>query len=405
MLQSRKWKSILAMALTLVMLTSLFGVAAEDKTQGVTDTTVKIGYLGALTGPLAFISVPFLHGMQAYYNQVNDDGGVYGRKIELIAKDDEFDPAKSLHAMETLLFDDQVFAVVGQGGTPNIMATMDLEKELGIPAVYFGSGAAALTTAGPNFFPVQPTYDFEGRLLTKFALTHFEAKKIVVLYQNDSVGRDGLMGVHQALELLDRKDALPEEGVIAFGAADTDFSVQAQLTKNLEPDAVILYGLAAAAGGILKEFEKIGLNVPTLTTYSNADPSFANLVGLAAPNALKNMYATGWTAQDDPVKLEPYFAMQEKYYPGEAVNAFTTAGWLAAELFVEGLKNAGENPTWEAYITGMESLVLTGGLTPDIRYAPGLRQGVSQMNLYKVVYDEATKVFTIAEELPYTTFE
>lgn len=406
MFKPTKSTRLLALVLCIALMLSSFAIAAAQGTdQGVSDTTVKIGSMGALTGALAFISVPFGHGMEAYLKMVNDEGGVYGRKIELIIKDDEFDPAKSLHAMETLIYDDQVFAIVGQGGTPNIMATMDIIKESGIPAVYFGSGAAALTTAGPNFFPVQPTYDFEGKLLTKFALEHFKAEKLVVLYQNDNVGRDGLMGIEQALDILDRKDALPEDGKIAFGATDTDFSVQVQLAKNLEPDVVILYGLSGAAGGILKEFEKIGLMVPTLTTYSNADPSFANLVGQAAPNALLNLYATGWTAVSDPVKLEPYYAMQEKYYPGKPINAFTTAGWLAAEIFVSGLRNAGENPTWESYITGMESLVLTGGLTPDIRYAPGLRQGVSQMNLYKINFDEVGKLFVIEEELPYTTFD
>lgn len=401
-----KSKRFLALLLSVAMMLSLsFSAMAEDKTQGITDTTVKIGSMGALTGALAFISVPFAHGMEAYLNMINDEGGINGRKIELIVKDDEFDPAKSLHAMETLIYDDQVFAIVGQGGTPNIMATMDIVKESGIPSVYFGSGAAALTTAGPNFFPVQPTYDFEGKLLTKFALEHFKAEKIVVLYQNDNVGRDGLMGIQEALEIMGRQDALPEDGTIAFGAADTDFSVPVQKAKNLEPDAIILYGLSGAAGGILKEFEKIGLMVPTLTTYSNADPSFANLVGQAAPNALQNLYATGWSAVSDPAKLEPYFAMQEKYFPGEPINAFTTTGWLAMEMFVSGLRNAGENPTWESYILGMESLVLTGGLTPDIRYAPGVRQGVSQMNLYKVNFDEASNLFVIEEELPFTTFD
>ncbi|MGB4031620.1 MAG: ABC transporter substrate-binding protein, partial [Tenuifilaceae bacterium] len=306
---------------------------------------------------------------------------------------------------ESLIYDEKVFAIVGQGGTPNVMATMDIVKEVGIPSVYFGSGAAALTTAGPNFFPVQPTYDYEGKLLTKFAIDHFKAEKIVVLYQNDDVGRDGLSGITQALEILNKKDAVAEEGKIAFGASDTDFAVQVQKAKNLDPDAIILYGLSGAAGGILKEMEKIGLNVPTLTTYSNADPSFANLIGPAAPNAILNLYATGWSAIDDLEKMEPYYEMQEKYFPGEQINAFTIAGWVAAETFVAGLRNAGENPTWESYIKGMESVKFTGGLTPKIIYGPGVRQGVSEMNLYQFKKDEASGTFVIEEVVGYTSFK
>lgn len=411
-MQRKGLARILVAMLCLALLFSMIGCSNgdpgpvdEEVAQGVTDTTIKIGSMGALSGALSFISVPFAHGMEAYLKKVNDEGGIHGRKIELVVKDDEFNPAKSLQSMESLIYDEKVFAIVGQGGTPNVMATMDIVKEVGIPSVYFGSGAAALTTAGPNFFPVQPTYDYEGKLLTKFAFDLFDAEKIVVLYQNDDVGRDGLTGITQALESLNKKDALSEDGKIAFGAADTDFSVQIQKAKNLDPDAIILYGLSGAAGGILREMEKIGLDVPTLTTYSNADPSFANLVGPAAPNAILNLYATGWSAIDDLEKMEPYYEMQEKYFPGEEVNAFTTAGWLAAETFVAGLRNAGENPTWESYIKGMESLVFTGGLAPQIKYAPGVRQGVQEMNLYHVKKDEASGLYIIEEVLPYTSFE
>lgn len=415
MLQRKSLTRILAALLCLVLMISMIGCSkegdpgtndvVEETAQGVTDTTIRIGSMGALSGALAFISVPFVHGMEAYLKKVNDEGGIHGRKIELVVKDDEFDPAKSLQAMESLIYDEKVFAIVGQGGTPNVMATMDIVKEVGIPSVYFGSGAAALTTAGPNFFPVQPTYDYEGKLLTKFAIDHFKAEKIVVLYQNDDVGRDGLSGITQALEILNKKDAVAEEGKIAFGASDTDFAVQVQKAKNLDPDAIILYGLSGAAGGILKEMEKIGLNVPTLTTYSNADPSFANLIGPAAPNAILNLYATGWSAIDDLEKMEPYYEMQEKYFPGEQINAFTTAGWVAAETFVAGLRNAGENPTWESYIKGMESVKFTGGLTPKIIYGPGVRQGVSEMNLYQFKKDEASGTFVIEEVVGYTSFK
>ncbi|MFY9174046.1 MAG: ABC transporter substrate-binding protein [Peptococcia bacterium] len=415
MLQRKSLTRILAALLCLVLMISMIGCSkegdpgtndvVEETAQGVTDTTIRIGSMGALSGALAFISVPFVHGMEAYFKKVNDEGGIHGRKIELVVKDDEFDPAKSLQAMESLIYDEKVFAIVGQGGTPNVMATMDIVKEVGIPSVYFGSGAAALTTAGPNFFPVQPTYDYEGKLLTKFAIDHFKAEKIVVLYQNDDVGRDGLSGITQALEILNKKDAVAEEGKIAFGASDTDFAVQVQKAKNLDPDAIILYGLSGAAGGILKEMEKIGLNVPTLTTYSNADPSFANLIGPAAPNAILNLYATGWSAIDDLEKMEPYYEMQEKYFPGEQINAFTTAGWVAAETFVAGLRNAGENPTWESYIKGMESVKFTGGLTPKIIYGPGVRQGVSEMNLYQFKKDEASGTFVIEEVVGYTSFK
>lgn len=398
------FKKISLLILAMVMMVSMAACSSSDNgsgtkkaegkekevklAQGVTKDTVKVGSIGVQSGPAAFIGKPYFEGMEAYFKKINDDGGVNGRKIELIKKDDEFKADKAVQAMEQLIYDEKVFAIVGQLGTPGVMAAESIVKEEGIPSVYFGSGAKQLTKSGENFFPVQPNYFYEGKLMAKYAIKEFKAKKIAVIYQNDDVGRDGLEGLQAGLKELGAENALSKDGELAVGAADTDFTVPVQKAKSLNPDLVVIYSLAGATTGVLKEFEKMNFNVPMITTYSNADASFLALAAPGAPNVIKNLNVMGWVdAKAD--KIQPLMDAMAKYFPDEkVVNAYTMAGWVAAETFVAGLKEAKDNLSWEGFIDAMNGLTFTDGLAPEISYKDGKREGVTKMALSKVDQDD-----------------
>lgn len=356
--------------------------------QGVTDESIKVGTVGVLSGALQFIGTPYFGGMEAYFKMINDQGGVNGRKIELVKKDDEFKADKAVQAVESLIYDEKVFAIVGQLGTPGVMATETIVKDEGIPSVYFGSGAVQLTKAGENFFPVQPNYVYEGKLMAKYAIEEFNAEKIAVIYRNDDVGRDGLIGVEEGLSALGKSEVLPEEGKLAVNVGETDFTVQVQKAKAIDPDVIIIYGLAGETSGILKEIDKVNYEVPMITTYSNADASFLAIAAPNAPNVIENLYVMGWLDVSEE-KLQPLLNAMAKYYPDVPVNAYTMAGWVAAETFVAGLQQAGDNLSWEGYIDAMNNLNFTEGLAPQISYANGSREGVTKMALSKVVQDES----------------
>lgn len=382
----RKMSKLLVVVLGLVMVLTACSTGTEEVefAQGVTEDTIKIGNVGVLEGPLSFIGAPYLQGIQAYLNMVNDEGGVNGRKIELIHYDDQFVAANALEHINTLIFDDEVFAIVGQLGTPGVLAAADVVEEEGIPSVYFGSGATELTKLGRNFFPVQPNYEYEGKLKSKYAVEHFNAERVVVLYQNDDVGQDGLKGFKAGLQGLGKSDILAAE--LAFGAGDTDFSVQVARIQEVDPDLIIVYALSGGVANFLREgAEAFNLNAPMLTSYSNADASFLALAAPGAPNAIKNLNVLGWLDVTEEA-LQPLVSAMGKYFPnGNPFNAYTMAGWVAAETFVAGLREAGDDLTWEGYIQAMERMVFTDGLAPEISYAPGVRQGVTKMAMSRVV--------------------
>lgn len=376
------------------------GAEDVELAQGVTDSSVKIGSIGAQSGAFAAIGTPYYGGMDAYFAKINEEGGVNGRTIELIKKDDEFAADKAVAAMEELVYDEEVFAIVGQLGTPGVMATMTTVQDEGIPSVYFGSGAKQLTEAGENFFPVQPNYYYEGKLMSKFAVEELGAENIVVIYRNDDVGKDGLEGFKEGLGELG-KGSISEE--LAVNATDADFTVQIQKAKAADPDVVILYGLLTETSGLLKEIEKVDFNVDMITTYSNADASFLALASQGAPNVIKNLHVMGWVDATEE-GMAPLVAAMEKYSPDAPVNAYTIAGWVAAETFVAGLKAAGDNLSWEGYIEAMNGLTFTEGLAPEISYVDGKRNGVTMMAMSKVVQDDSG-AYVFEQETDFIEFE
>ncbi len=372
---------IMVMAITLV----ITGTALASE-QGVTDDTIEIGSVGVQSGPTAFIGIPYYQGMRAYFNTINDEGGVEGREIDLTVRDDEFDPAQARDHIEELIHDEDVFAIVGQLGTPGVVSAAELVREAGIPSVYFGSGAVELTELGENFFPVQPNYVHEGKMKAMYAEEFFEADSIAVLYQNDDVGRDGLAGVEQGLEEMGREDMLDDDAAISYSPGTTDFTSQIQQVMVQDPDLLIIYGLADTASLIVRAAEDFGLDMPMLTTYSNADNSFIETIEPAetAPNVIENLHIMGWLEVDDE-SLRPLQNAMEEYYPEGIINSYTMAGWVAGETFVAGLREVEGELTWENYIEAMNQLHFTEGMAQVISFEPGVREGVTHMAVNQVV--------------------
>lgn len=354
--------------------------------QGVTEDTIKIGTLGPTSGPIAMVGIPMLHGMEAYINKVNDEGGINGRKIELIAKDDEFKADIALQKAEELIEEDEVFAIVGQLGTPGALGTLDYFKEIGIPCVYQGTGVSIFAQTKENYFPVQPNYIFEGKLLTKYAIDDLKSQSLVVIYGNDDAGKEGLEGIKEYLQENDKEDLL--KGEIAFNIQDVDFSAHIQKAKSHNPDVTIILGYQKAVPGILLEAKKQGLESEFMTSYINADITMLELAEEAANGVIVPAWAADITNPDNEAAKE-FLETCEEYFPDETPNAFTVAGWVSATVFVEGLKKAEDNLSWEGYIEAMETIEdWDGGLAKGITYTADRRNGVEKMYFLKAVYDK-----------------
>uniref|UniRef100_A0A832I5H0 ABC transporter substrate-binding protein n=1 Tax=Pseudothermotoga hypogea TaxID=57487 RepID=A0A832I5H0_9THEM len=364
----------------LALLVALF-VFAEI---GVYPDKVVVGTFQALSGPYAVIGQEMSKGMLAYFNWINKNNGVYGRKIELIIADDQLNPTKTVVEVKRLVESDKVFAIVGGLGTYGCLAVMDYLEQNKVPFVYQGAGTSLLVVPPKRYiFGVQPDYTLEGQLIAKFFVENLKKKKIGVIYMANDVGKEGLAAVKMRLEKYGMKPALE----IAYNPLETDYSALAVDVLKVSPDAIVIYGFLTDTVRWIKTLKDYGVDADIVTTYANADPSFINLAGKYA----EGVYLTGWVplaTPDRPEFLRDYqraVAIFQESYPNQIMSSYAVAGFIAAEVFVEGLVRAGPDLTREKLVEALETFNHWDGiLAKDITWGPGLRRGKSTMYFMKI---------------------
>ena len=376
----RKKIALLLASLTLTM--AFAGCnKKEEAAQGVTDTTIKVGNSAATSGAFAPVGVPFNAGIEAYFKMVNEKGGVNGRTIEFVHTDDEFNPEKGKAALDKLVNDDKVFAVVGHFGTPVVGATLDDLKEIGIPAVYFATGTGILYNEnatkgeGDNIFPVQPVYPMEGRIMTAWAKGEFKADKIGVIYTNDDAGKDLIKGIETEAENIGGMEVISEQ--VAPGAEDVSSAVTK--IKNADVDVVIIAGIQGTFPQIAKELAKQGNTKPAITTYVNVDKTMVDLVKADVADKF-DIYGNSWVDVTKPAMQEFASTVPEEF----AANAYAMTGWIAADFFVKGLERVEGEITWENYIAAMEKEPIENPFGGMIDFTDGKRLGTQEMSLAKM---------------------
>lgn len=402
-------KRMFALILALVMVLGLTACGGDKGTgsgesgayvQGVTDDEILVYNSAAISGAMASTGYPINIGIQAYFDYVNANGGIAGRKITFLHTDDEYDPVKGLAAFEKYAVDEKVFAVVGMFGSGITQACLDRIKEVGIPAVYFATGIKELynetadtTENGAAVFPVQPIYVTEGRIMVTSAVKEFGAKKIGVIYTSDDTGMQLLDGINIQAE----NDGVEVEAVqVAVQADDVSAAVTSIVTAGC--DYVVIAAAQATFPTIAKELAAQGNKAPAITTYINGVRTMAELC-VENINGQYDLYCTGWL--DATGENEANLKILAEYVDEEYVyNGYTWCGWIAGHVFCEGLRRVGEGElTWESYIDAMESADIKNPFGGVLSYANDQRIGTTDMYVLKANLDVSTgweSTFTVA---------
>jgi ABC-type branched-subunit amino acid transport system substrate-binding protein len=370
--------------------------------QGVTDTTIKVGNAASTTGAGAGVGVPFNAGIQAYFEYINSQGGIDGRTIQFVTYDDETDPTKGLTYTERLIEEDEVFALVGHFGTWTVGATLELIQEVGVPMVYAATGINSLyfqESVGNPVLAVQPIYKTDGRIMTARAIkeavygaNHDEAlpagAKIGVIYTNDDVGLSIKAGIEQEAELLGKSADM------VYQAVTTSYATAVTILKASGVSAVILAMNQEPFGYSLQQMHNLALNVPVFSSYVNADVSYVNHT---LYNEARPIYVNAWLDLLDPAGVsglhqdywDYYGIISTGSYAQYALNNFAIAGYMAAYIFVEGLKRveaAEVELTWDNYIAQMESEVLDIPMGGMVDWTNGKRWGIAEMSMLQYTY-------------------
>ncbi|MCQ6279529.1 ABC transporter substrate-binding protein [Bacillus sp. EB600] len=327
-----------------------------ENAQGVTKDEILIGHIAPQTGSVAIYDV-VRKGIQSYFNYVNENGGVNGRKLKLIAYDDQYQPAKTVQLAKRLVEKDKVFAMLANVCTPCNAAIKDYVVKTGVPMVLVGSGAKQFVNPPlKNYLGSDVmNYRIEAQVFLNYAINELGTKKIAIAYQNDDYGKEGLEEINQVIKNYPGVTIVSE---VAFLATDTDFSSQAQKLEQAKPDAIINFASPTPAANLKKAMHKIGLDKPKYIV-SSVGANDNKLFQLAGKDVWEGTYS-GATypmpqmVPNDP-KMQLFVTRFSKDYPNDSPEGLSQIGWAAAQVMVESLKRTGDKLTWDNFLNSFNS--------------------------------------------------
>jgi len=315
------------------------------------DRRIVLGQSAAMTGPAAQLGLQMNRGARIYFDRLNAQGGVGGRRIDLRALDDGYEPERCKANTETLIQKEDVFALFGYVGTPTSLAALPLVNADKVP--FFGpfTGAEALREPFSRWvFHVRASYFDETALIVK-QLAELGLTRIAVFRQNDSYGQAGLDGVLRALK--ERKLEPVAVGLVERNSTDVAAAVQAIVPK--QPHAVVQISAYKSCAAFVREARKAGYggtfyNVSFVGTQALADELGKDALGVVVSQVMPFPFST-----TSPISREYLEAVRAA--GGDATpNYSSMEGYVAAKVFAEGLKRAGGNPTRDTLVNALESL-------------------------------------------------
>ena len=350
-MKKMNWKSSCRLSVFLVCLLGSCSMVWGQTVTGVTDREILIGSCSALEGPSHFLGTETVTGAKAYFDMINDAGGVDGRKLKLIAYDDSYDPAKT-EACFNRLMEQKVFALGFFVGTPTAVKYLPMAESNKIPLVGLFTGAQTLYVPLRRWIVnVRASYFDETREQINGLWGTLGYKRIGVIYPEDPFGTTVLEGVKAALKThgADPVAAASYQRQTAQvgGAIDT--------VRAANPQAVVVVGPANTVAPILtqshaKGWKPLFLTVSFVGTDDLIQEAGQDAEGIVVTQVVPPYYLTDYKG------VALYRRTLAKYYPSAQPNFVSLEGFVDATVLVEGLKRAGKELTREGLIRGIESI-------------------------------------------------
>jgi branched-chain amino acid transport system substrate-binding protein len=350
--------------------------------QGVSKTEITLGSIQDLSGPIAGFGKQVRLGMMLRVDEINEQGGVNGRKINLKIEDSAYDPKKAVLAAQKLVNQDKIFAMVGHIGTAQNLAAMPVQFEKNVI----------------NFFPVtaaREMYEPFHRLKYSFAATYYDqmrtavpklakekgAKKVCTMYQDDEFGLEVMRGAEDGLKAAGM--ALAEKTTYKRGA--TDFSSQIQRLQASGCDMVVLGTIIRETIGAIGTARKLGYN-PTFIGSSAAYTDLIHKLGGPAMNGLIAAHTAAHPYLDDASQPIRFWANKYKTKFNEDPTVFSVYGYNAIDAFIAAAQKAGPGLTTDSFIKAMDTMKIPADIfgSPEATFGPKKRLGNETSRLSQI---------------------
>jgi len=354
--------------------------------------TIRIGNWGPQSGPAAAWGT-VTTAIEAYFDYINDQGGINGTMLELESRDDGYDPARTVAAVRELIDRENVFAFAGGVGTANGLAAMPLIQRAGIPWVGPATGAVEFAEQSDGIvYATFTNYFVESALMTRYAVEELGSSNIAIFYQNDGYGLSGVAGMDEELQRqADAGNSVLAGDRVTYERGTTNMGVQALRLMGSGADTVMLFSDPSAAAALLNEFQSLGFSPQILATVTLLDPSL-----LAHPVMQGAMFSTFLRlpsvlvgeGNGDPIADRFYQEVILAYAPEIAADPFRALGGIAFAqplvVAMQAVADAGDELTRENVIAALQSIDgYDSGLYHNLDFTQGF-QGNNSVLLLQV---------------------
>ena len=323
-------------------------VAQPRYDPGASDSEIRIGNIMPYSGPAAAYGA-IGKTMAAYFDKVNAEGGINGRKVKFVSYDDAYSPPKTVEQARKLVESDEVLAILQPLGTAPNLAIQKYLNDRKVPQLFVATGATRFGDhkAFPWTMGWPPNYQTEGRIYARYILQEHPAAKVGILVQNDDYGRDLLQGLKDGLG---DKAASLIVAEATYDVADPTINSQILRLKAAGTDVLVDIATPKFAAQAIRKLAEIGWKpVHIVNTVASSvggvlkPAGLENAIGLISTTYQKDVTDPAW--KDDP-GVAAWTAFMDKYYPdGDRRSTFTVYGYSAAQAMVQILKQCGDDLT------------------------------------------------------------
>jgi branched-chain amino acid transport system substrate-binding protein len=342
-----------------IALSASSAYAQKKYDTGASDTEIKIGQTNPFSGPAsAYATIGKTQA--AYMKMINDQGGVNGRKINLIQYDDAYSPPKAVEQVRKLVESDEVLLTFQLLGTPSNAAVQKYLNSKKVPQLFAATGASKFTD--PKNFPwtmgFNPNYFVEGRIYGQYIIKNYPNAKIGILYQNDDLGKDYQNGIKAGLG---DKAASMVVAEVSYEVSDPTIDSQILKIKSAGADLFFSATTPKQAAQAIKKIAELDWHpVHILDINATSVGAVMKPAGLEASKGVisvnygKDPLDPTWK---DDAGMKKYFAFMAKYFPeGDKDSSFNTYGYITTQLLIEVLKRCGDDLTRENVMKQATSL-------------------------------------------------
>jgi len=361
----------------------LYTVLGKQDARGVSENNIKIGMSASFSGSAKELGRSMKIGIETYFASVNERGGIHGRTLQLVARNDSYEPEQAKKNVKTFLDKDKgVLAMLGNVGTPTAKAILPMVLEHNSLLIGSLSGASLLRNSPPDryVFNYRASYAEETEEIVHYfvKVKEIDPKRIAIFYQNDSFGEDGVMGVERALAEYNVEPSDILRVIYERNTAQVDNAV-IELSRQLESiDAVVVVATYSASAAFTYQMRTAGFwgdiaNVSFVGARALSElllemgPEFVEDILVTQVVPLYNSYSSG---------VLKYRADIKRYYPNEEPDFVSLEGYIVAAIFCEALTRSGRYFTEEELVNKLEATKeLDLGIGSLISFSPSDHQG------------------------------